>query len=145
MTACAVVRIATSEIVREWSNFPPALDLPNGQRVVSPVNATHFGIEHGGYRFVEHVRTNWDQPSADHVLVGAIAYDLQALTITATKTWRLLTAQEIADRDAARKTSDIDAFIDEPIATLLFWMAKDPPPANPTQVQFRAWIESKWP
>lgn len=145
MTECAIVRISDIRVYKEWPDFPRSIDTPDGGRLVSPVGAEHFGLEFRGYRFVERIRVNWDKPSPDHVEDGPITHDLQPLTITLTRPWRLLTAQEITDRDANTRAARISAFADDPIATLLFWMAKDPPPADPTQAQFRTWLESKWP
>ena len=152
MTETAVVKVTgktpTLEDIHErWTGYPKALDMPNKQRLVSPVDSTHLGREitwNGTtYRFVEVVRVDWTPP-ANSIKTGE-TFALTTTRLTGTRTWRTKTAQEISDEEAARKLAEANQFLTQPQATLLFELAKQDSRPTLTQAQFATWVRDNWP
>lgn len=147
MTECAVVRhmdnpITAASLIRLWSDFPKALELPNGKRIVSPVGPEHFGKELDQYRFVEVVRVDWNAPG-QYYTKASETYSLGLVAITLTRTWTAWTQAEIDAFKAAQKQAQIADYLTSGVAAIDFALAKQ---VNPTLTkgQFATFAANNW-
>lgn len=136
-------------VVRRWPDFPKSLDLPDGRRLVSPVDASALGLEYVnpktnvGFRFVEIIRVDWEKPGYTFDKTDE-TFVLGPTTLTATRVWTEWD-QPTKDQTVAQiKEDQIEAYFESPSTRIIFELAKQINPAL-TQQQFITFVTNNWP
>lgn len=101
-------KVDTGEIAKRYEALPPALDLPDGRRVVSPVAVGDEGL---GYRLIEVREVDFGQPGR-YFTRGADVETRDGNVKTVTREWIPWSQAEIDAYEAARRANIVAAMDD---------------------------------
>ncbi len=105
----AIEVIDTGERIRHFSSLPAAFDLPDGRRVVSPVQVGDEGL---GHRFIEIVHVGFTRPGTYFTQVTPDVETRDWAVVTITRSWTAWSQAEVDAYETARLdaiTTQIDA------------------------------------
>ena len=102
----AIENITTGELVKSFSELPKAFDLPDGRRVIAPVQVGDEGL---GHRMIEVVKINPTQPGT-YFTKGQLLISREGNQRIETQEWLSWTQIEIDNYETLRKQNIANQF-----------------------------------
>ncbi|MEN6536062.1 MAG: hypothetical protein ABFD89_20545 [Bryobacteraceae bacterium] len=99
ITSYAIEKIATGEIVKRYSSLPKSLDMPDGRRVISPVQVGDEGL---GHRLIQIDEVDFSPPG-QFLMQGDDVTERRDNVVTVTRSWLPWAQAEIDAWHVARR------------------------------------------